>query len=75
LLDRVDELGAGYAEMPYVGLVGVTASSEADLEASCELVEQLARETGLELRSLDGRQDLAWAANLPLGIAPRSLLL
>lgn len=75
LLDREDELVAGYAEMTYVGLVGVTGSTEDELKASCELVEQLARETGLELRSLDGRQDLAWAANLPLGIAPRSLLL
>jgi hypothetical protein len=28
----------------------------------------------MELRCLDGRQDLAWAAALPLGLAPRSLL-
>jgi hypothetical protein len=28
----------------------------------------------MELRSLDGRQDLAWAAALPLGLAPRNLL-
>jgi hypothetical protein len=75
LLDREDELVAGYAEMTYLGLVGVTAPTEEDLESECELVEQLAREVGLELRSLDGRQDLAWAANLPLGLVPSSLLL
>jgi hypothetical protein len=75
LLDREDELVAGYAEMTYLGLVGVTAATEEDLESECELVEQLAREVGLELRSLDGRQDLAWAANLPLGLVPSSLLL
>jgi hypothetical protein len=75
LLDREDELVAGYAEMTYLGLVGVTASSEEELEHQCELVEQLARETGLDLRSLDGRQDLAWAAGLPLGLAPASLVL
>jgi hypothetical protein len=75
LLDREEELVAGYAEMTYLGLVGVTAASEEELLAHCDVVEQLARETGLELRALDGRQDLAWAAALPLGLAPRTLLL
>ena len=73
LLDREDELVAGYAEMTYLGLVSVAASSEAQLEEQCEVVEQLGREAGLDLRALDGRQDLAWAAALPLGLAPRSL--
>ena len=38
------------------------------------IIEQLARESGMELRCLDGRQDLGWAAALPLGLAPRTLL-
>jgi hypothetical protein len=75
LLDREDELVAGYGVMTYLGLVAVSAPSEEELETQCELVEQLGREAGLELQGLDGRQDLAWAATLPLGIAPRSLLL
>ena len=39
-----------------------------------EVVEQLARETGMDLRVLDARQDIAWAASLPLGLAPSTLL-
>jgi hypothetical protein len=74
LLEREDELVAGYAEMAYVGLVGVAAWTEDDLEAQAGVVEQLAFECGMELRVLDGRQDLAWAASLPFGLAPRSLL-
>lgn len=74
LLDREEELVAGYAEMAYVGLVTVSASSAEELDEHCEITEQLAREAGMELRSLDGRQDLAWAAALPLGLAPRTLV-
>jgi hypothetical protein len=74
LLEREDELVAGFAEMSYVGLVGVAAWSEDELEEQAEVVEQLARECGMELRVLDGRQDLAWAAALPFGLAPRGLL-
>ena len=74
LLDREEELVSGYAEIAYAGLVTVTAGSEAELDDHGELIEQLAREAGLELRPLDGRQDLAWAAALPLGLAPKTLL-
>ena len=74
LLDREEELVAGYAEMAYVGLVTVTARNGDELDEHCEITEQLAREAGMELRSLDGRQDLAWAAALPLGLAPRTLV-
>jgi hypothetical protein len=74
LLDREQELVAGYPEMAYAGLVTVTDWSGDELEEQCEIVEQLARESGIELRVLDGRQDVAWAAALPFGLAPRSLL-
>jgi hypothetical protein len=74
LLEREQELIAGYPEVAYIGLVTVTASTEEDLDDHSEVVEQLAREAGLELRVLDGRQDVAWAAALPLGLAPRTLL-
>lgn len=74
LLDREAELVAGYAEMAYVGLVSVAAHSEDQLDEQSEIVEHLARQAGMELRLLDGRQDLAWAAALPLGLAPKTLV-
>jgi len=74
LLDREEELVAGYSEIGYAGLVTVTATDPDELEDHAEIIEQLARESGMELRCLDGRQDLGWAAALPLGLAPRTLL-
>lgn len=74
LLEREQELVAGFAEMGYVGLISVCAPSESELDDHAQVVEQLAREAGMELRCLDARQDLAWAAALPLGLAPKNLL-
>jgi len=74
LLDREEELVAGYPEMAYAGLVTVSARDLDELEEHGEIIEQLARETGMDLRLLDARQDVAWAAALPLGLAPNSLL-
>lgn len=74
LLDREEELVAGYAEMTYCGLVTVSATSEEELDEHGEVIEQLAREAGMELRCLEGRQDLAWAAALPLGLAPATMV-
>lgn len=74
LLDREEELIAGYPEMGYAGLVTVTAKTLDDLEEHAEIIEQLARESGMDLRVLDARQDVGWAAALPLGLAPSTLL-
>jgi hypothetical protein len=74
LLEREQELVTGYAEFGYVGLVTVSATSEDELDEHSEMVEQLARESGIDLRVLDGRQDIAWAAALPLGLAPKTLV-
>ena len=73
LLDREEELVAGYPEMGYSGLVTVSARTLEDLEEHSEIVEQLARECGMDLRVLDARQDVGWAAALPLGLAPSTL--
>ena len=73
LLDREEELVAGYPEMGYAGLVTVSARTLDDLDEHSEIIEQLARENGMDLRVLDGRQDLGWAAVLPLGLAPSTL--
>lgn len=72
LLGREAELVAGFVEMGYVGVVTVSAGSLAELEDHAEIVEQLAREHGMDLRALDARHDVGWAAGLPLGLAPRS---
>ena len=56
LLEREQELVAGFAEMAYVGLVSVAATSEDELEEHSRTVEQLAHESGMDLRVLDGRQ-------------------
>lgn len=74
LLEREEELVAGFAEIGYAGLVTVSAADLDELEEYSEIIEQLARESGMELRCLDGRQDVGWAAALPLGLAPRTLL-
>ena len=74
LLDREEELVAGYPEMGYAGLVTVSARNLDDLDEHSEIIEQLARECGMDLRVLDARQDLGWAAALPLGLAPSTLL-
>ncbi len=59
LLDREEELVAGYPEMAYAGLVTVSARDLDELEEHGEIIEQLARETGMDLRLLDARQDVA----------------
>ncbi len=74
LLDREQELVAGYAEMAYTGLLTVHAPNETVLDEHAEIVEQAARAAGIELRPLDGRHDLGWAAALPFGLAPKTLL-
>lgn len=74
LLDREEELVAGYPEMAYAGLVTVSAADLDTLDEHTEVIEQLARENGMDLRVLDARQDVAWAAALPLGLAPATVL-
>lgn len=74
LLDREEELVAGYPEMGYAGLVTVSARTLDDLDEHSEIIEQLAREHGMDLRALDARHDLGWAATLPIGLAPATLL-
>ena len=74
LLDREEELVAGYPEMAYLGLVTLCTRTLDELDEQAEIIEQLARESAMDLRVLDGRQDIAWAAALPFGLAPKTLL-
>ena len=67
VLEREAEIVAGYGEFEYVGFVVVTAHDVDELERSCAEYEQVAAQTGLELRRLDARHDLALPCVLPMG--------
>ncbi|WP_322778570.1 SCO6880 family protein, partial [Frankia sp. Cas4] len=71
-IDRRDaELQAGYPEYGYAGLIDVTAPSRPALDEASQAMVDLAARCGIaELRPLHGRHDRAWAATLPLGLAP-----
>jgi hypothetical protein len=64
---RERELSEGHAEFHFVGIVDVTATDLDQLDDACADVEQAAAQSLLDLRPLDARHDLAWAASLPLG--------
>ena len=75
VLEREAELVAGYAELEYAGFVTVSAEDVESLIRSCAEYEQVAAQSGLELRALEGRHDLGVVCALPVGrgIATRSL--
>ncbi len=62
-----EELEQGAGMELFVGLVGVVAPSEDELESACERTIQAAANCGMELRPVDFRQPAALAAVLPLG--------
>jgi hypothetical protein len=72
--DLEAELAAGHTEVLYLGLVSVSAPTVDELDAVARRTEQAARAHGMGLRVLHGRQDLAWAATLPFGLAGPGLL-
>lgn len=75
VLEREAELVAGYAELEYAGFVTVSADDRDTLLRSCAEYEQVAAQSGLELRALEGRHDLGLVCALPVGrgIAPRRM--
>jgi hypothetical protein len=74
VLEREEELVSGEPVVRYCGLVTVSAGDPEVLERDCRAMEQLARNAGLGLRVVHGRQDLAWAASLPFGLAPTAMV-
>lgn len=74
LLEREDEIVAGYPEVAYAGFVTIAARTLGELDEHSEIMEQLARESGIELRLLAARQAAGWAAALPFGLAPVAVL-
>lgn len=63
---REQELADGHADYRLSGYLTVTAGSLDDLAAGCGEVEQAAQQSSLELRRLDGEQDVAFTWTLPL---------
>ena len=63
---REHELADGHADYRLAGYITVTARSPDELEARCGEIEQSAQQSFLEIRRLDGDQDLAFACTLPL---------
>ena len=63
---REQELADGHADYRLAGYLTVTAASPEELEASCGEVEQAAQQSALEVRRLDGQQDVAFTWTLPL---------
>ena len=63
---REAELADGHAEFRFSGHVTVTAASVGELERACGHVEEQARAGGLDIRRMDGEQDLGFCATLPL---------
>jgi len=68
------ELASGFAEVLYLGLISVTGASLEELDRRCQTAEQTARAAQMGLRVLHGRQDVAWAATLPFGLAEPGLV-
>lgn len=68
--EREAEIVAGYYELEFCGLVTVTAANCETLERSCAEWQQIAAQSGIQLRRLNGQHDTAFACTLPLGIGP-----
>jgi hypothetical protein len=64
---RETELNDGYAELAYVGLLTVTATTVDDLDDLSGIVEQTAAQAGIELHPLYARHAAGWVSSLPLG--------
>ncbi|MDP9388005.1 MAG: hypothetical protein M3Q48_08745 [Actinomycetota bacterium] len=70
-LDRREaELNSGFAEYRYLALIDLTARNLEELDGLSNACVDVAAACGLEIRSLDGRHDAAWACSLPIGRAP-----
>jgi len=70
VLAREAELVSGFAELRYAGFVTVTAPDLQSLDDQAADWEQVAAQSGLELRALDGQHDLGLCAGLSVGRVP-----
>jgi hypothetical protein len=65
-LRRERELADGHADFRLAGYLTVTAGDLDELRARCGETEQAAQQSFLEIRRLDGDQDVGFACTLPL---------
>lgn len=63
---REEELADGHGDCRFSGYVAVAGKDLEELLSACGEVEQLAQQCRLSLRRLEGEQDVAFAATLPL---------
>ena len=66
LLTRESELASGFGEFRYCGYVTVSASSPEELEQACAAMENRALQSRLQLRRMNGMQDIAFTHTLPI---------
>jgi hypothetical protein len=67
ILDREAEINVGHADMRFTGLIAITATDQAELDAAVADIEQAALHAECETRLLVGQQAQAFtAAALPL---------
>ena len=67
ILDREAEINIGHADMRFTGLIAITATGKAELDAAVADIEQAALHAECETRLLVGQQAQAFAAAaLPL---------
>jgi type VII ESX secretion system EccE translocon-like protein len=66
LARREAELADGHASFRYAGFVTISAASEEDLDAACDVVQHAAGQSRLALRRLYGDQASAYTCTLPL---------
>jgi hypothetical protein len=73
LVRREAELAEGHASFRYSGFITVTAASDAEMDAACDVVQHATSQARLVIRRLYGDQAGAYTCTLPLarGLAGR----
>ena len=73
LVRREAELADGHASFRYSGFITVTARTDAEMDAACDVVQHAASQARLVIRRLYGDQASAYTCTLPLarGLAGR----
>jgi hypothetical protein len=73
LVQRESELADGHASFRYSGFITVTAASDTEMEAACDVVQHATSQARLVIRRLYGDQAGAYTCTLPLarGLAGR----
>ncbi len=73
LVRREEELADGHASFRYSGFITVTARSDAEMDAACDVVQHATSQARLVIRRLYGDQAGAYTCTLPLarGLAGR----